>query len=129
MIYERRSRLSGKQQRRLIDLFVAGATARAAAELAGVNRNTARTCYHRLRQLIASKLPSYDLSGEVEADESSFEGFARATVAEQRQARCPYGACSNEAGGVYRHYAECPVENVAADHSRAGATGQHRLYR
>jgi transposase len=74
MIYERRSRLSGKQQRRLIDLFVAGATARAAAELAGVNRNTARTCYHRLRQLIASKLPSYDLSGEVEADESSFGG-------------------------------------------------------
>jgi transposase-like protein len=98
MIYERRSRLSGKQQRRLIDLFVAGATARAAAELAGVNRNTARTCYHRLRQLIASKLPSYDLSGEVEADESSFGGVARATVAEQRQARCPYGACSNEAG-------------------------------
>ena len=96
MIYERRSRLSGKQQRRLIDLFVAGATARATAELAGVNRNTARTCYHRLRQLIASKLPSYDLSGEVEADESSFGGFARATVAEQRQARCPYGACSNE---------------------------------
>jgi hypothetical protein len=54
-------------------------------------------------------------------------GFAQATVAEQLQARCPYGACSNEAGGVYRHYAECPVENVAADHSRAGATGQHRL--
>jgi transposase len=42
MIYERRSRLSGKQQGRRIDLFVAGATARAAAEIAGVNRNTAR---------------------------------------------------------------------------------------
>ncbi|MEO6308682.1 MAG: IS1595 family transposase, partial [Nitrospiraceae bacterium] len=39
MIYARRSRLSGKQQGRLIDLFVAGATARAAAEIVGVNRN------------------------------------------------------------------------------------------
>ena len=64
--------MSGKQQGRLIDLFVAGATVRAAAEIVGVNRNTARTFYHRLRQLIASKLPSYDLSGEVEADKSYF---------------------------------------------------------
>lgn len=77
MVYERRSRLTGKQQGRLIDLFVAGATARTAAEIAGVNRNTARTFYHRLRQLIASKLPSYDLSGEVEADESDFGGVRK----------------------------------------------------
>ncbi len=28
----------------------------------------------RLRQLISSKLPSYELSGEVEADESYFRG-------------------------------------------------------
>jgi transposase len=74
MIYKRRSRLSAKQQGRLIDLFVEGATARAAAEVTGVNRNPARTFYHRLRQLIASKLPSYDLSGEVEVDESCFGG-------------------------------------------------------
>jgi transposase len=55
-----------------MDLFVAGSTARAAAEIVGVNRNTARVFYHRLRQLIASTLPSYDLSGEGEADESYF---------------------------------------------------------
>jgi transposase len=71
--------LSGKQQGRLIHLFVAGATARAAAEIAGVNRHTARTCYHRLRQGIASKLPSYDLSGAVEADESDFGGVRKGT--------------------------------------------------
>ena len=69
MIYARRSRLSGKEQGRLIERFVVGATSRAAAEIAGVNRNTARTFYQRLRQLIARKLPSYRLSGEVEADE------------------------------------------------------------
>lgn len=85
MIYTQRSRLSGKQQGRLIDLFVAGATERAAAEIVGMNRNTARTFYHRLHQLIASKLPRYDLSGEVEPDESYFGGCARAKVAEPRR--------------------------------------------
>ena len=53
-------------------MFVAGATARAAAEITGVNRNTVRIFYQRLRQFIASQLPSYDISGEVEADESYF---------------------------------------------------------
>lgn len=49
----RRSRLTDEQTRRLLEHFVAGTPARTAAELAGVNRNTARVFYHRLRQLIA----------------------------------------------------------------------------
>ena len=77
MIYVRGSRLSGKQQGRLIDLFVAGSTARAAAEMVGVNLNTARAFSHRLRQLSASKLPSYDLFSEVEADESYLGGVRK----------------------------------------------------
>lgn len=60
-------------------MFVAGATARAAAEITGVNRNTVRIFYQRLRQLIASQLPSYELSGEVEAD-------MRATLVESAKA-------------------------------------------
>ena len=58
-------------------LFVAGATARATAEIVGVNRNTSASYFMRLRRLIASKLPSYDLSGEVEADESYFGGVRK----------------------------------------------------
>jgi transposase-like protein len=53
---------------------VAGTTARAAAGLVGVQPNTAIRFFMRLRQLIASKLPSYELSGDVEADESYFGG-------------------------------------------------------
>ena len=49
-------------------------TARAAAEVAGVHRNTAAGFFIRLRKLISSKLPSYELGGEVEADESYFGG-------------------------------------------------------
>ena len=101
MIYERRSRLRGKQQGRLIDLFVAGATARAAAEIAGVNRNTARTFYHRLRQLIASKLPSYDLSGEVEADESYFGGMRKGQRGRAAAGKVPVFGLLKRGGKVF----------------------------
>ena len=76
-MYERRSRLTARQQGKLIEYFVAGATARAASELVGVQSNTAIRFFMRLRQLIASKLPSYPLSGEVEADESYFGGVRK----------------------------------------------------
>ena len=56
---------------------MAGATARAAGEMVGVNRNTAASYFMRLRRLIASHLPSYRLSGEIEADESYFGGVRK----------------------------------------------------
>lgn len=46
------------KQMRLIEHFVAGTTARAAAEIVGVQSNTAVGFFMRLRQLIASKLPA-----------------------------------------------------------------------
>ena len=73
-MHQRRSRLTSRQQSELIKLFVAGATARAAAELVGVQANTAIRFFMGLRRLVASKQPSYELSGEVEADESYFGG-------------------------------------------------------
>ena len=76
-VKERKSRLGKRQQGRLLDYFVAGATARAAASLTGVQPNTAIRFFMKLRKLIASKLPSYDLSGEVEADESYFGGVRK----------------------------------------------------
>lgn len=53
-------------------LFIVGSTAKAMAEVTGVNRNTASSFFMRLRRLISSKLPSYELGGAVEADESYF---------------------------------------------------------
>jgi len=65
----RRSRLSDRQTERLLDSFVAATPARLAAELARVNRNTARVFYHRLRETIARHLVRADpLEGEVELD-------------------------------------------------------------
>ena len=72
----RRSRLVLGVQLELLKLFVAGAPARTAAELASVNRNTAILYYHKLRELIAAKLAEQSpfLDGEVEVDESYFGG-------------------------------------------------------
>ena len=71
----RKSRLSQPVQNKLIELFVAGATARTASELAGVNKNTAAYYFHRSRLLIFHRCEHLEMfDGEVEADESYFGG-------------------------------------------------------
>ena len=67
----RKSKLSWYKQSRLIELFVAGSTARTAASLVGVNKTTASYYFHRLRLLIYenSQEPGL-LEGEIEVDTS-----------------------------------------------------------
>jgi len=65
-----RSKLTQAQTERLLEHFVAGTAARPAGELVGVNRNTARLFYHRLRVLIARHLarerpPRVDVAFEI----------------------------------------------------------------
>ncbi len=48
----RKSRLGQDKQDRLMEHFVAGATARTSASLVGVNKTTAAYYFHRLREII-----------------------------------------------------------------------------
>ena len=48
--------MSTEQSQRLFECFVEGTPARPAAETVGVNRNTARLYYHRLRETIAQHI-------------------------------------------------------------------------
>ena len=74
----RKSRLSQYKQERLLELFIAGSTARIAAELVGVNRNTAAYYFHRLRVLIAEHVDNNTrFDGEIELDESYFGGHRK----------------------------------------------------
>jgi transposase len=74
----RRSRLPRATQRRLIEHFVAGTTARTAADLVGVNKNTAALYYHKLREVITERIADESpFSGEVEIDESYFGGHRK----------------------------------------------------
>ena len=73
----RKSRLSQQKQVRLIEHFVAGTTARCAADLIGVNRNTAAYYFKRLREIITDELEQVShevFAGEIEVDESYFGG-------------------------------------------------------
>jgi transposase len=71
----RRSRLPRKTQLRLIEHFVAGTTARTAADLLDLNRNTTTLYFHKLRETIALRLAEEGpFGGEVEMDESYFGG-------------------------------------------------------
>ncbi|MGQ0503524.1 MAG: IS1595 family transposase [Panacagrimonas sp.] len=101
MVYERRSRMPVRVQHRLIEHFVAGTTARAAAALSGVQVRTATVFYQRLRKLIASKLPSYDLSGEVEADESYFGGRRKGRRGRGAAGKVPVFGLLKRGGKVY----------------------------
>jgi transposase len=74
MIFPRKSRMPVQVQERLLEHFVAGTTARAAAKLVGVQERTAVVFFQRLRQLVASKQEGFLLSGEIESDESYVEG-------------------------------------------------------
>ncbi len=71
------SKLSPRQHGELLKIFVGGSTARTAAELVGVHRNTAALFFRKLRQLIAEHqerelCQAFD--GQVEIDESYFGG-------------------------------------------------------
>jgi transposase len=61
-MHARRSRLNPHKQMDLLRMFVARAT----SEIVGVHRITATSFSMCLRRLIAGKLNSYELSGEVE---------------------------------------------------------------
>ncbi|MFA9501139.1 IS1595-like element ISMha3 family transposase, partial [Mannheimia sp. E30BD] len=74
----RKSRLSQYKQHKLIELFVAGVTARTAAELVHVNKTTAAYYFHRLRLLIYQHSPHLEMfEGEIEIDESYFGGHRK----------------------------------------------------
>jgi transposase len=73
-----RCRISEIQQIKLLELFVAQATARTAADLTGVHRNTAALYYHKLRQRIASRMAEVEPELAVfECDESYFGGIRK----------------------------------------------------
>lgn len=70
-------KLSKKVQSELLSYFVAEVTARTAADLLGINRNTATLFYRKVRGVIVWNLEQEAhqyFAGEVELDESYFGG-------------------------------------------------------
>lgn len=100
----RKSRLSYSKQLKLMEHFVAGSTARCAAELVGVNRKTAAYYYHRLRVVISSELEQESiefLSGEIEVDESYFGGHRKGKRGRGAAGKVPVFGLLKRGGRVY----------------------------
>jgi transposase len=99
----RKSRLSSSIQRRLLEQFVAGVSARTAADLVSVNRNTAILYFHKLRELIAEKLAEEApfLAGEVEVDESYFGGVRKGKRGRGAAGKVPVFGLLKRGGKVY----------------------------
>ena len=98
----RKSRLSWHKQSRLIELFVAGSTARTSAQLVGVNKTTAAYYFHRLRELVF--LNSDDnilLEGEIEVDESYFGGSRKGKRGRGASGKVPVFGLLKRNGKVY----------------------------
>ena len=100
----RKSRLSQAKQNKLIEHFVAGTTARCAAELIGVNRKTAAYYFQRLRELIAAQTEQEALevfAGEVEVDESYFGGHRKGNRGCGASGKVPVFGLLKRGGKVY----------------------------
>ena len=98
----RGSKLSAKQTLRLCEHFVAGTPARTAAELVGVNKNTAALFYHRLREIVAARIEDESpLQGEIEIDESYFGGRRKGKRGRGAAGKVPVFGILKRGGRVY----------------------------
>ena len=84
--------------------FIAGTTARCAAELVGVNRKTAAYYFHRLREIIYNHLSKESeevFCGPVEVDESYFGGKRKGKRGRGAAGKVPVFGILKRGGKVY----------------------------
>jgi transposase len=101
---QRKSRIMKAKQEQLMAHFIAGATARCAAELVGVNPKTAAYYFHRLREIIARHLEeeaSEVFDGEIEVDESYFGGHRKGNRGRGASGKVPVFGLLKRGGKVY----------------------------
>ena len=98
----KKSKLSWYKQSKLIELFVAGSTARTAAALVNVNKTTASYYFHRLRLLIHDNSEHLEMfEGEIEVDESYFGGRRKGKRGKGATGKTPVFGLLKRNGKVY----------------------------
>ena len=100
----RKSRLSKIKQDKLLEHFVSGSTARVAACLVDVNKNTASYYFHRLRELIfayTEKMAGEYFKGEIEVDESYLGGVRKGKRGRGAAGKIPVFGLLKRGGKVF----------------------------
>ena len=102
-MYVKHCKLRRKQQLELLKYFVVGSTARVAAEMAGVHRNTAIRFFHKLREKIAAKqqIRAEQFCGDIEVDESYFGGVRKGKRGRGAAGKVPVFGILKRGGKVY----------------------------
>ena len=102
IMHLKHSKLTANQTARLCEHFVAGTPARTAAELVGVNKNTAALFFHRLRQIIVVRIEDASpLQGEIEVDKSYFGGVRKGKRGRGAAGKVPVFGILKRGGRVY----------------------------
>jgi transposase len=94
-MYLKHCKLNNREQLRLIEFFVAGTTARTAADLTGVHRNSAVRFFHKLREKIAFKQQNRSeqfVVGESNLMKAILEVCAKENADVGLSARCQFSA-------------------------------------
>ena len=100
----KRCRLSKKIQDQLLEYFILQVTARSAADMLGIQANSAALFYHKLRLIICEVLKKESdniFSGEIEADESYFGGVRKGKRGRGASGKVPVFGLLKRGGKVY----------------------------
>jgi transposase len=107
-MYVKHCKLSKYKQEKLLEFFVCGISARTAAEMANVHRNTAIRFFHKLRTEIAlTQLNrSEQFCGKIELDESYFGGKRKGKRGRGAGGKVPVFGILKRNGKVYTQVIE-----------------------
>jgi transposase len=100
----KRCRLSKDIQSQLTEYFILQVTARSAADMLGIQPNSAALFYHKLRQIIFDALEREAGSvfcGEIEVDESYFGGVRKGKRGRGASGKVPVFGLLKRGGRVY----------------------------
>lgn len=111
----KRSKLNKDKQLKLIEHFVAGATARTASVLVKVNKTTASYYFLRLRELIfeyEKEKENEIFNGEIEVDESYFGGKRKGKRGRGAKDKIPVFGLLKRGGKVYINMIDNTTSNT-----------------
>jgi len=113
-MYLKHCKLSEKKQLELMKYFVSGSTARTAAELTNVHRNTAIRFFHKIRVEIAyaQQNRSEIFYGKIELDESYFGGKRKGKRGRGAAGKVPVFGILKRNGKVYTQIVEDTKTNT-----------------
>ena len=96
------SKLPPRTSAALLRFFIAGSTARVAAQLLGIHKNSAALYFHRLRMIIHENTKhDSPLDGEIEVDESYFGGVRKGKRGRGAAGKIPVFGILKRNGKVY----------------------------